>query len=339
MQEIRERYLSSQKRSKGGSVERREPAIGGLVYVEIKNGRIEKEEIITKYAEARGIDHKNNILILSSENKIFKIDMKQNSFQKFCNPWYSYIHTIKFNKEGNKILVASSGVDTIMEIDVEDGKEIWTWNAWEEGLDRGLHPKTGEEYYITKNVARANYLKNNKKNVILIENPHIQKLPTALRTAFINSAEYDKNGNILLTFFHDGDVKLLNKKNRKLSVLIDNLTKPHGGQQIKNKYLVTNTAGGEVTVWDKQELNKFIFSQLPGKDELLNTKEWLQTSHTVDNLIITIDSNRNSFVAIDHKKNEINLIPYNNNWAIQDFIILSNDCELFTKIKKIINEE
>ena len=53
LQEIRKRYLSSQKRSRTGSVERREPALGGIVYLKIENSEIIEEKILAKLTEPR----------------------------------------------------------------------------------------------------------------------------------------------------------------------------------------------------------------------------------------------------------------------------------------------
>ena len=48
--------------------------------------------------------------------------------------------------------------------------------------------------------------------------------------------------------------------------------------------------------------------------------EWLQNSIIVDHLIITIDSNRTSFIIIDPQNERYDIIPYNLDWAIQDMV-------------------
>ena len=46
--------------------------------------------------------------------------------------------------------------------------------------------------------------------------------------------------------------------------------------------------------------------------------EWLQNSK-INDFIVTIDSDRTSFV-IFHRKQLYDIIPYNDNWAVQDLV-------------------
>ena len=150
LHEIRKRYISSQKRSKTGSVERREPALGGIVYLKIENSEIIEEKILAKLTEPRGIDFKNGLLALSSENQVFIFDLNKNEIKVIEDNWLSFIHTVKFNTQSNKILVSSSGVDTIMEFDLQTKKKIWEWLAWKEGYNKGINPKTKTKSNMVK---------------------------------------------------------------------------------------------------------------------------------------------------------------------------------------------
>ena len=338
LQEIRQRYLKSQKRSKSGSVKRREPAEGGLVYLKIKKGKIVRENVLLKYKEARGIDFKNNRLAISSENEIYILNIGTQEVKKIEHPWLSYIHTVKFSADLNKILVASSGVDSILEFDVATRQKIWEWNAWEAGINKGINPETGEKHYLTRSAKKANDLKSQDKKVILIQNPREDKLPTALRAAFINSAEYDSDGNILLTFFHDGDVKKLDKKSNTLTPILKGFNKPHGGISTQSGYLVTDTAGGRVIEKNDIKTN-YWFKNLAGKDFRLKEMEWLQTSHKHRDAIITIDSNRTSLVVFDPDRKTKMLVPYNSNWAVQDFIDIEGNIETINKTLKSFYEK
>jgi len=333
LQAIRKRYLASRKRSRSGSIKRREPAQGGLVYLKIRNGRIEQSKILAQYKEARGIDFKKKQLAISSEDEIFIFDIEHETMDRIQHPWLAYIHTVKFNHANNQLLVASSGVDTILEFDLQTRKKTWEWNAWEHGINQGLNPKDGKKHYLTRSVEEAEQLKKAGKNVILINHPQKDKLPTALRAAFINSAEYDHDGNILLTFFHDGDVKQLDKKSNRLPILISGFEKPHGGMACQAGYLVTDTAGGRVFQQKKETGVSYFFHNLEGKDPRLKALEWLQTSHFHRGNIITIDSNRTSLVAFNPQKELRMMLPYDPNWAVQDFIPFTGAVE---KIEKSI---
>ena len=323
--EIRKRYLSSQKRSKTGSVERREPALGGIVYLKIEHGKIVEEKIIAKLTEPRGIDFKNGLLALSSENQIFIFDLKKNEISVIEDNWLSYIHTVKFNTQNNKILVSSSGVDTIMEFDLQTKKKIWEWLAWEEGYNKGINPKTKTEHILTNSIMKARQLATSKTNFILITNPQKENLPTALRAAFINSAEYYSDNEILITLFHDGAVKKINRKTKKLETIITGLNKPHGGMKFKNKLLVTDTANGKIIVKDGIDEHHFNFRNLQGKDDNMKHLEWLQTSHFNDDNIITVDSNRMNFTFFNYRLRKKTQVAFNKSWAVQDFVILPAD--------------
>ena len=319
---IRKRYLSSQKRSKTGSVERREPALGGIVYLKIEQGEIVEEKILAKLTEPRGIDFKNGLLALSSENQIFIFDLNKNKIEAIEDNWLSYIHTVKFNTQSNKILVSSSGVDTIMEFDLQTKKKIWQWLAWEEGYNKGINPKTKTEHILTNSIQKAKQLAASKTNFILITDPQKENLPTALRAAFINSAEYYSDNEILITLFHEGVVKMINRKTKKLETIITGLKKPHGGMKFRNKFLVTDTANGKILIKDGVDEYGFNFNNLKGKDENMKHLEWLQTSHYNDDSIITVDSNRMNFTFFNHVSRKKTHVAFNKSWAVQDFVIL-----------------
>ena len=335
LQAIRKRYLESRKRSRSGSVKRRKPAQGGLVYAKIKNGQLSESKIIAKYQEARGIDFRNRQLAISSENKIYTFDIDQGQQTTIQHPWLSYIHTVKFNEKGDSILVASSGVDTILEFDLKSKQKTWEWNAWEAGINEGVNPATGEKHFLTRNKNIAEKYAEQNKDFILIENPQEDKLPTALRAAFINSAEYDQNGDILLTFFHDGALRRLDKTTTTMETILKGFDKPHGGLALDHGYLVTDTAGGRVIHQHNQEKIGYYFHNLAGKDSRLKNLEWLQTSHLCGNSIITIDSNRTSFVIFNPQSKSKMVVPYDPNWAVQDFIVIKNSK---TRIIKAVQE-
>ena len=62
--------------------------------------------------------------------------------------------------------------------------------------------------------------------------------------------------------------------------------------------------------------------------------EWLQNSILVDDFIITIDSNRTSFLIFSPDKGLYDLIPYNMDWAIQEMV-----CGTLTQEQKVLLQE
>ena len=84
----------------------------------------------------------------------------------------------------------------------------------------------------------------------------------------------------------------------------------------------------------KAKFVRYDFTNLPGKSESTKELEWLQTSHFQNEVIITIDSNRTAFVFFDIFAQKRMIVPFDTNWAVQDFVILdSYQKELFDKIE------
>jgi len=323
LQAIRKRYLASRKRSITGSVERRQPAQGGLVKMIIENGKIIESAIIARLTEPRGIDFQNNISAVSSENKIFVFNQLSNKPVIIENDWLSYIHTVRFNRDSSNILVSSSGLDSIFEFEIKTGKKLWEWFAWENGFNRGENPESGEKHILTRFPLEQALYKNEK--VILINDPKNQILPTALRAAFINSAEYVSSDSIFATLFHHGLVIQISKKYVEYKIIFDQLSKPHGGMIFGKNQIVTDTGGGRVIIKNNKEIAEYHFHNLPGKPAEVSSLEWLQFSRTDANTIITIDSNRSELIFVDTKYQKRMHVPFNSNWALQEFQIVKND--------------
>jgi endonuclease I len=61
---------------------------------------------------------------------------------------------------------------------------------------------------------------------------------------------------------------------------------------------------------------------LPGKQSDVQNLEWLQTSHNLDNTIVTIDSNRSNLTFFDVKEEKRMHVEFDPNWAVQDFVFV-----------------
>lgn len=331
---IRKRYLQSRSRSKSGSVERRRPAQGGIVYLAIDNGTLVDFEILAKLRESRGIDIYGDRIALSSENRIYIFSRNNQKPQIIDHPWLSYIHTVRFNSDASKLLVSSSGLDSLLEFDLNQGSTCWEWIAWEYGYNEGENPETGQKHILTRHATEAQRLKNKGRNVIHITSDGKQSLPTALRAAFMNSAEYSKDDKVLATLFHHGTVIEISKTTNAWKIIYQGMSKPHGGMPVDDRFIVTDTGGGRVILWEDAFNMVYDYSALPGKSIDLDALEWLQFSRLRDNTIITIDSNRNAIIFIDIQAKKRMSLSYDNNWAIQEFTYMTNDSkDTLTKIK------
>lgn len=315
LQEIRQRYLKSRARkdNRTGSVERRAVAIGGVVHAVIENGKMTESKVIAKLKEPRGIAGQRGFLGISAENEVYILGDDLRSIE---NPWFSYIHTLDFHPDGDKLLISSSGLDCIFEYDLTNLRPSYEWFAWEHGFNKGKDPETGKEILLSRNADDAG------EGVKVILDPRIDVLPTAMRAAFINSVVYDKQdpSRMLATFFHEGAVYCIHMSDGRAVKVLDGLKNPHGGGRNGVDVFATSTGKGEVVMQNEGERKVLDFQNLKGKPQELGEMEWLQNSHYHGNNIVTIDSNRTSFVVTNVEHQKIDLIPYDPNWAVQDML-------------------
>lgn len=304
-------------------MERRKPSKGGVATIRLASGKIQHEEIVAKLFEPRGIHISNQALAIAAENTIHIFE-EDGSYFKLINPWFSYIHTVEFSPYSpNTVLISSSGFDLIQEYDYKSGELVFEWLAWEHGFNQANDPDTGNEVILTRNKDEATSLSTKEKNFTLISDPLTDHLPTAKRAAFINSVSYHPTNSSLLlaTFFHEGKVYEIDKRDNTATPVIESLKNPHGGRKVEEGYMATSTGSGEVVIQTSEEQKRVSFSDLPGKPEELDGLEWIQNSVSIDNLIVSIDSNRTCFVVIDLAKQCYDLIPYDPDWAVQDLVM------------------
>ena len=162
-------------------------------------------------------------------------------------------------------------------------------------------------------------------------------MPTSQRAAFINSVVYDPydENKIIATFFHEGCVYSIDRSSGKCTKLLDGLKNPHGGKRLNNGYIATSTTGGAVVTGDIKNNKHYNFQRIEGKNYLLADFEWIQNSVITGNLVISIDSNRNSFVIFDIEKKLIDLIPFDENIAIQDLVLGNPDAVQIERLRNI----
>jgi len=317
---IRKRYLEARKNKteKTGSVERRKAGLGGLVEVKIDGDKIVSTEVISKLKEPRALAIKDSLFALAPEDKVLLFDDKMASIE---NDWFSYIHTLKFHPTEAKLLVCSSGFDCFYEYDLDTQKVSYEWFSWEHGLNEGKNADAKSQF-LTRNETAYNKLQNEGKSALLISDPKSQSLPTAQRAAFINACDYnDKGDKFILTLFHEGKVIEVDRSTGEWIVLMEGLKNPHGAQLIEdNQLLVTNTANESFIIASSDMETEYSFQDLKDKPDELSDMSWIQNSIVHKNLIISVDSNRNSLILTDMENKRYAMIGYDENWAVQDIL-------------------
>ncbi len=322
---IRRRYLHSRQSGSGraGSVERRNPGKGGIVSLRIEKGKIRREKVVCRLTEPRGIDLKGGKLAIAAENKVYCFG-QEGSLRILRDPWFAYIHTVRFHPgDTDLLLISSSGLDMVKEYRIDAAEPRFEWLAWEHGYALSRDPASGEALWLTRSAEQAAAWHKEGKRVKLLQNPANDHLPTAMRAAFINSADYAglSGDKLIATFFHEGKVVEIDRASGTASDLLTGLKNPHGGHVFRGEVRASSTGAGEIV--RKTEGNKetaLSFRALPGKAPGLGDLEWIQNSISLDHLLLAIDSNRTAFVIINPGARKFDMIAYNQNWAVQDLI-------------------
>ena len=100
------------------------------------------------------------------------------------------------------------------------------------------------------------------------------------------------------------------------------------------KYKLPHIGWNQIEIIKDSIEYRYYTNELEGKPSELGEIEWLQNSILVDDFIITIDSNRTSFLIFSPDKGLYDLIPYNMDWAIQDMV-----CGTLTLEQKVLLQE
>lgn len=180
-----------------------------------------------------GVAMRNALLAVASmrQNEIYLIDGEGIIVKTISHPYLSDIHSIAFTG-ANTLLVASTGLDAIIELDM-DGALVWSWVAMDHGYEKDSY--------------------GNKRSLRLkgIDHRHMD-YPALFQTTHINSVipHPDKHDVVLATLFYQGEVVEIDKSTGSVSVVFSGLSNPHSIKKIDAGYIVSNTKKGEVIFLD-----------------------------------------------------------------------------------------
>lgn len=239
-------------------------------------------------------DRKKNRFFVASmrDNKIIILDKNLNLLGELKNPLFNDIHSVNFGYEKKSILIANTGLDSILEIDLQ-GETVYEWSALENGYSQDCFGKTRT---IRKGV------NHNKTDY-----------PTLYQTTHLNSAIYLDKDTIVASLFHQGEVVSINKKNNKVNKIIEGLKSPHSIYKLNHNHLmVSNTRSNCVLVFNKNGEVKTSYQF---------SFEWIQDAFMYSKTLYVVDSNNSNIVSyntVSHTSNEYYQFP--KDWDIYQIL-------------------
>lgn len=296
----------------------------------------DKSRWFKELPEPRSLVFIGNDIVLTAAEDVHIFDTISKKENLIKNPYFGNLHTTFPNFDNTRIIVSSTGFDSLLELDSKTKKETWRWTAWEHGYNRAANGS-----FITLNSQEAIELREAGNEVVLVDDSVKKEgfgIPTAFRTTHINGAIYDYDPNfILATLYHKGTVVRINRQSGESEILMRDLKNPHAVQKDNGGYIVTDTSHG---VWyqlnrDFSVKTKLSFTDFPGKPEEMKEIEWVQYVSPLSNgLYIAADANRQSAWVFDPKKQEYNQIIINPNWSVQAILpIEKREIDILTQWK------
>lgn len=317
------RHLSQVCSGVVGSSTDREISPGAvMIFSEFRSEGIQKADAGPTFLvlDSRGmvVDEETRNCYFASVDTVYKLNLDRLDVEEVTSSDkvpLAFIHSLALSTDKQKMLITSAGLDSIVEVRLDDGKLNRQWVAWEHGFNRAK--KSGKLVYPVFPYPQP------EEDFVVFDISQYGKglgLPPAERTAFPNSAIYLDDNRVLATMFHHGLVSI--DLNSGETVSIDtNLRHPHSILPFRDGYIVTNTAVGSAKIYDSNVENSTIldYANLPGLDPDAEGRQWLQHVHPLsDSKLAAIDSNRVSIVLVDLQQETYQRIPYEDDWVIQE---------------------
>ena len=146
------------------------------------------------------------------------------------SPLFNLPRTLQRTEHG--LLITSSGVDAILEIDLA-GNLLWSWWATDHGYDS---LKTGERRKLEPG----------------IDHRH-RCYPSHAQTTHLNSAIVDPHdpSKVLAVLFYQGTIVRIDRESLSHDVVASGLNGPHHVRGTPDGYMVSNTRDGFVQLYDR----------------------------------------------------------------------------------------
>jgi hypothetical protein len=319
--ERRARMAASRRRGRFGRIAPRPVAEGLLVRGELSAGRFHAEWA-RPYREPRHVRRlSGRELLLTEINRLLRIDERGEVVRTYHHPFFAFLHTIDLHRAASRALIASSGYDSVIEIDLESGEPTLHWSAWE----HGFNPDESGAWLAADRSTYERYRAEGRPAVLIDPSEHgDQGLMTARRSAHPNAAVYDPYDDyrsFIVSIGHTGDLHRARADTEGTQLVCGDLQQmPHGLSPSESGWIVTDTTRGEWRRMNSEFQTETIHStaSLGGKAAGAADLEWLQQVVRYDHdRVLALDANR-GLLAIDLHAGVYSRYDVDQNWCVQD---------------------
>lgn len=288
---------------------------GLLVHWALRNDIVQQMHI----KEPFGLDQSGMRLAVAAGDEVRIYDVNQQVIHVYRNPWFAQLHSVYFSGDHARLLVVSTGFDTVLEFDLARKNLTWAWNAWDHGYDvspAGMRVRRGS---VDGDA--------DTPNLIVVDDPRDWNgfgLPTSLTAVHLNNACYQHNDSIFVTLFHHGRAVTVERSSGAAREVMTGLLNPHGFEPGWNgEYTVTDTRRGQVVFFGQGFELKYVltFDACEPAHSRADLGEWLQNVlHLDGGLYGAIDIHRSCIWLFEPATRRYRKIAVDPDWAVQNVI-------------------
>ncbi len=246
--------------------------------------------------------------------------------QEYTNPWMAYLHTVDFSADGDRMLIVSTGFDTVQEVDLVTGEVVWEWNAWDHGY---TYAERIDTHFVRSAEQAARLAAEHPTSTVTVVDPAVlprEGLATQQTPLNMNGVFFDHDGRVLATGYHRPELFVIDVDGSHTTTDLG-LLHPHSFRPLEGDfhrgYQVANTGRGQLLLIDEdRSVNRVVdLSRLPADDEKrAGFGEWLQTVAPLDadaGLFLAVDALRSGVHVLDVANRRRRFIPNPDNWTLQ----------------------
>lgn len=271
-------------------------------------------DVIEPYDVAFG----SNSVLIAGADTIMEIDVPTAQIASIRSDWFAQLHALDVSADGNRLLVASSGFDALIEIDGKSHEHLWRWFAFEH-----MQFDPTMRFRATRSEGEAQALAASGLTTLVISEPKTWTgygMPTQYRT-HINDARFLDGETVMATSAHAGTCFLIDRSTGDTVLHVAGLQAPHGFcRMAPGRFAVADTRRGRIVFTNRDgTLYKAVYlGQLADQStKKRDGVEWTQNVSRIDSdVVLVVDDPRNRIWIIDVPGRRYRGISIPDGWRI-----------------------